>query len=167
MHVIKDEIVIRKFTENDIENKVRWINNPENNSFLHYDIPLTISKTKEWFLNKNNLNRLDCTIEYNQIPVGVIGLLNIDNKNSKAEFYITIGETCFKRKGIAQKATEAMLQYAFDILRLNKVYLNVDEENVAACKLYEKCGFILQKVYRCVRIALTTNTNWLLRLYKR
>ena len=31
---------IRPFTENDILNKVRWINDCENNKFLHYELPL-------------------------------------------------------------------------------------------------------------------------------
>ena len=32
------EIKIRKFQETDIPYKVRWINDDENNRFLHYDL---------------------------------------------------------------------------------------------------------------------------------
>lgn len=133
-------VVVRPFGEEDIENKVTWINDTNNNRYLHYDIPLTVEKTTEWFRKKVN-NRLDCTIVYDDIPVGLIGLIGIDKINQKAEFYISMGRHDFKRKGIATIATQLILKYAFEELGLNKVFLNVDEENEAACCLYEKIGF--------------------------
>ena len=75
----EDRITIRKFNERDIENKIKWINDSNNNKFLHYDLPLEYEKTLNWFNNnKNNENRYDAIIEFNAIPVGVIGLLNIE-----------------------------------------------------------------------------------------
>ena len=43
------KISIRKFESKDIPKKVEWINNSENNKYLHYDIPLKIEKTEKWF----------------------------------------------------------------------------------------------------------------------
>ena len=83
-------------------------------------------------------------IEYEGVPVGLIGLLNIDLKSQKAEFYISMGRDDFKRKGIATLSTKMLLSYSFEELMLNKIYLNVDEKNVAACRLYEKTGFSLE-----------------------
>ena len=143
--LLKSDLVeVRLFRADDIENKIKWINDPDNNEFLHYDIPLVYDKTLEWYNNKNNSTRLDCLIEYDQIPVGLIGLLGIDHSNKKAEFYISMGETSFKRKGIATVSSKLILEYAFNELLLNKVYLNVDSENVIACKLYEKIGFVCE-----------------------
>lgn len=138
------EIVIRTFVEGDIENKVQWINNPENNEFLHYDIPLNYEKTLEWYKTKNNTVRCDCVIEYDGLPVGLIGLFEINQYHKKAEFYISMGNTNFKRKGIATISSKLILEYAFTELMLNKVYLNVDSENIIACKLYEKIGFVCE-----------------------
>lgn len=141
MFCLKNEnIVVREFRKDDIENKVKWINDKRNNKYLHYDIPLCEEKTLEWYKNKAK-NRFDCVIEYQDVPIGWIGLIGIDDINQKAEFYITIGNDEFKRRGIATRATKLILEYAFKELNLNKVYLNVDEENEAACKLYEKIGF--------------------------
>lgn len=144
----RNDCVLRDFREDDVEKKVEWINDPNNNEYLHYDIPLSCEKTKEWFLKKDNTNRVDCVIEYRGTPVGVIGLLNIDRANKKAEYYITIGEKGYKQCGIAFLATQMILEYAIDDLGLHKVYLNVDEDNIAACRLYEKTGFVCEGVFR-------------------
>ena len=141
MYKKKCEILIRDFKEEDIENKIKWINDINNNEYLHYCIPLNYDDTKKWFINKDNSTRIDCVIEYLEIPVGLIGLLNIDKINSKAEFYISMGDTNYKRKGIGYNSSKILLEYAFNDLKLNKVYLNVDADNVAACLLYEKLGF--------------------------
>lgn len=136
-----DKITLREFEEKDIELKIKWINDSNNNAYLHYDLPLEYEKTLNWFRNKNNKTRCDCIIEFDGVSVGVIGLLNVDKKNRKAEYYITLGNTDYKRKGISTKASLLLLEYAFGDLCLNKVYLNVDADNIAACQMYEKIGF--------------------------
>lgn len=142
-----DSVKLRRFTENDIEKKVEWINNPDNNEFLHYNIPLDVESTKKWFDNvKDNKNRYDMIILYNDIPVGVIGIINIDKK--RGEYYITLGESEYKRKGISFAATKLILDYAFNILNLEKIWLCVDEKNIAARNLYEKVGFVLEGILR-------------------
>ena len=137
------QIRIRKFVEKDIPMKVGWVNDPANNTFLHYDIPLEISRTKLWYTNiSKQTNRYDCVIEANNIPVGLIGLLSIDKKNSKAEYYILIGNTFYKGKGIAEEASRQIIDYGFYHLGLNRIYLYTETNNIAAQKLFEKIGFI-------------------------
>ena len=143
-----DLVSLRDFTEEDIRLKVEWINNPNNNQYLHYDIPIQYEKTLRWFYQKDNAHRADCTIEYDGIPVGVIGLLAIDDTNKKAEYYITVGDTSYQRRGIATKATMLILEYAFIDLNLNKVYLTVDADNEKACKLYEKVGMTCEGLFQ-------------------
>ena len=142
-----EKLKLRKFDENDIENKVKWINNPLNNKYLHYDIPLNIENTKKWFeIIKNNPNRYDMIIEYDNKPIGIIGIINIDKK--KGEYYITIGDNDYKRMGIAYEATKLILDFAFTELDLEKVWLFVDEENIPARNLYEKIGFTKEGLLR-------------------
>ena len=141
-------ISLREFREDDIPNKIRWINNPENNQFLHYDIPLEFDKTLKWFKSKNNEIRLDLVIEYDNVPVGLIGLLGIDRSNNKAEYYICMGEEQYKGRGVATKASEMLVEYGFKQLGLNKIYLNVDAENIVACRLYEKLGFVCEGYFK-------------------
>ena len=102
----------------------------------------------EWFRNKRNDVRCDLVVEYQGVPVGLIGLVAVDRFNCKAEYYICMGEQAFKGKGIATRATKLLLDYSFDTLKMNKVYLNVDEENEIACRLYEKVGFVCEGVFK-------------------
>ena len=143
------EITIRKFEKTDIPKKVEWINNPENNQFLHYDIPICVEKTEKWFdshLGENT--RYDAIIEADGFSVGTIGLLEIDRKNSKAEYYIAMGETAYKGKGVAKEASRLIIEYGFEKLGLNRIYLFTEVENVAAQKLFEKVGFVKEGVIR-------------------
>lgn len=125
-----DDVKIRKFRFEDIPLKIEWINNPANNEFLHYDLPLEYEKTAAWFeKNKDNPNRFDAVIEYFGEPVGLVGLLNIDYKNSKAEDYMVVGNTSYKRKGIATKAGTLNALYCFETLKLNKLYAFIEVGN--------------------------------------
>jgi len=135
-------ISIRKFEEKDIPYKVKWINNENNNKYLHYDLPLREDKTLIWFRRiQNRTDRLDFTIIYSDEPVGLIGLLNIDKKNKKAEYYICLGEEKYKRKGIAYAASMLLIDYAYNELYLNKIYLYTETSNSKAQILFEKIGF--------------------------
>lgn len=133
-------ISIRKMKKEDIPLKVKWINDEQNNQFLHYDLPLEQSKTEVWYEKiKDRLDRYDGIIEADGNPVGVIGILEI--KENQGEYYITLGEPSYKGKGIATEATRQILQFAFTELGLDKVYLYTECENIPAQKLFEKAGF--------------------------
>lgn len=143
-----EDVKIRRFTFDDIPLKIEWINNPENNKFLHYDLPLEYEKTVAWFKkNENNKARFDVIIEYQGMPVGLAGLLNIDYKNLKAEDYITIGETSFKKQGIATKAGMLVALYGFEVLKLNKIYAYIELNN-PSLHLYLKKGFHVEGFLR-------------------
>ena len=137
----KGKIKIRKFQVEDIPKKVSIINDSNNNKYLHYDLPLEEDKTKLWFNKvKDSVNRVDLTILYDNEIVGFIGLLNVDEKNKKAEYYICV-DSHYSGQGIGKTSTELLLQYAFSDIKLNKVYLYTEEDNQKAQFLFEKVGF--------------------------
>lgn len=135
-------ITIRRFTEKDIPLKVKWINTPEINRYLHYDLPLEEERTRKWFESASKLgNRCDFIIEADDVPCGLIGLLNIDKKNLKAELYLALGETKFMKKGISSAAVSLLLKYGFGELGLEKIYLYTETANIGAQRLFEKMRF--------------------------
>ena len=79
--------------------------------------------------------------------VGTISLKHIDRDVNQAEYAIvTSGQV--HGKGFAFKATQELLDYAFNVLKLNRVYLNVLTTNARANKFYLKCGFVLEGTFR-------------------
>lgn len=144
MYRYKD-LIIRRFTVQDIPNKIKWINDHKNNTYLHYDLPLTYDKTYDWYQkNKDRKDRFDAVIEYHGISVGLVGLLNIDYRNRKAEDYMLIGEHDFKGKGIATRAGHLNQLYGFEYLNLNKIYAFTEVDNDRAIKLDLRRGFVIE-----------------------
>jgi diamine N-acetyltransferase len=142
-------VTIRTFAREDIPKKVEWINNPLNHQFLHYDLPLEVGRTECWFeRNVGRKDRYDGVIEADGVPVGLIGLLSIDGRNQRAEYYISMGEAAYKGKGIAKEASWLLLKYGFEELGLNRIYLYTEVGNTAARRLFERVGFIKEGVLR-------------------
>lgn len=143
------DIQIRRFQEEDIPYKVKWINAEENNRFLHYDLPLNEEKTRLWFhAIKDRKDRADYTIMCDGEPAGLIGLLNIDGKNRKAEFYITMGGAAYKGKGIATAASDLLIMEGYNRYNLNRMFFYTEVENIPTQKLYEKMGFTKEGLLR-------------------
>ena len=142
-----DDVRLRRFRKEDIPKKIAWINNPLNNRYLHYDLPLEEEKTLLWYEKiKERNDRYDAIIEYHGAPVGLIGLLNIDKKNKKAEEYITIGEQEAKGKGVATKAGILLSAYAFLEVKLNKLYCYIETGNEPSLRLFAKRGFSVEGI---------------------
>ena len=66
--------------------------------------------------------------------------------------YITIGETSFKKQGIATKAGTLVALYGFEVLQLNKIYAYIEFDN-PSLHLDLKRGFHVEGFLRkmCIR----------------
>jgi len=79
-------------------------------------------------------------IEHQTARVGLVELVEIDHIHRRAEFQIIIDPT-HQGKGYAGVATKLVMDYAFSVLNLYKLYLIVDKENQKAIHIYSKLGF--------------------------
>jgi len=73
--------------------------------------------------------------------IGSIGISSINTKNNHAEIGMAIGDKSYWGKGYGTDSVKTVLNYCFSELGLNKVYLDVWEENRGAIGCYLKCGF--------------------------
>jgi RimJ/RimL family protein N-acetyltransferase len=73
--------------------------------------------------------------------IGFISLGGFDWAARNVWIGIGIGERTDWGKGYGTDAMRIVLRYAFNTLNLNRVTLDVFEENVRAQRCYEKCGF--------------------------
>jgi len=80
--------------------------------------------------------------------IGDIGINSIDLINRHAEIGLAIGNKDYWSQGYGTDVIKTVLNYCFDQLKLNKVYLDVWVENQKAINCYLKCGFKQDGVLR-------------------
>src|SRR5690606_16713222 len=108
-----------------------------------------LENTIQWFdSNKNNNQRADFVLEALEGQVLTMsGLTGLDDDIKKMESYIFV-DPDIKAKGLGKKTLFLQCLYAFEILKINKVYAYIDSDNVASQKLYEKVGFKKEGILR-------------------
>ena len=79
-------------------------------------------------------------VEHDKAKVGLVELVEIDYVHRRAEFQIIIAPA-HQGLGYAAKAVLLVMDYAFTVLNLYKLYLVVDTENKKAIHVYKKLGF--------------------------
>lgn len=80
--------------------------------------------------------------------IGDVGISSIDLRNQHAEIGMAIGDKNYWSKGYGEDLVKTILRYCFIELKLNKVYLDVWEENERAIRCYLKCGFKKDGLFR-------------------
>jgi len=80
--------------------------------------------------------------------IGITGLHRMDFKNRRVVFGIFIGEKSAWGKGYGTEATALITGYAFETLNMNRVGLEVYEDNERGIKAYERVGFKREGILR-------------------
>jgi diamine N-acetyltransferase len=123
---------------------VAWRNEPHVMRGLFSYRPLSLAQQEQWFaayLNSQG-ERLFIVEAEGGIPIGTVGITNIDFRNRRAEYgRMLIGDRSYLRRGYATEATLLLLDYAFEELNLHRIYLKVLADNDAAVRLYRRCSF--------------------------
>ena len=144
-------VSIRPITEADTAKIVRWRNAPSVMEHFIYRTPLTEEGHLNWFHNRvqtGEVAQFMIIDEEASEEVGSVYLRDIDYDNKKCEYGIFIGEDSCRGKGIGTAAAKLALDYAFETLGLNRVYLRVFAENIRAQKSYEHAGFVTEGTFR-------------------
>lgn len=155
------QVKVRPLEEMDAYTSVKWRNDSEVFKYTGntYKNEITIENELEWIGRAIANNKLGkdyrCAILVDGEYVGNIYLTDI-NGNS-AHYHIFIGNKDYWGKGVAKIASEIILYYAFQELRLDYVVLRVRKENVRAYSLYKKIGFI----------DVAENEGWVSMIYKK
>jgi RimJ/RimL family protein N-acetyltransferase len=116
-------IKCRPHLKNDIPYHVQWFNNPKAKSFIsdEGDKKTTLEKETKWFNNyqKDN-NKKFFTILDDNLPIGCVGLMEIDKKHKQAELFIIIGNNEYRGRGVGKQSLEYIIDYGFEKLKLHK-----------------------------------------------
>jgi len=105
-----------------------------------------INKSRRNFRLKKELNFAIDLIENGNL-VGVISLQRIDNVNKSGQIGYWIGKK-YWNMGLATESINLLINYAFRVLRLHKVYANVLATNRASIRVLEKNGLKKEGILR-------------------
>ncbi|MBI9049385.1 MAG: GNAT family N-acetyltransferase [Anaerolineaceae bacterium] len=146
--IIGDGIRFRAAERTDLQQFVDWLNDPEVRQYLTIYFPMSLAFEEKWF--EDNLSKspdeqalvMEVITEGGWKSIGTISLMNVCNIDREAELGLFIGEKSEWSKGYGKKALKLMLEYAFNTLNLNRVYLRVFENNLRGIRAYKATGFI-------------------------
>ena len=139
----------RLLNEKDLLLRVKWMNDVRIYSTMHFKPPILMEDTIQWFnINIENSQREDFVFETLDGDVlSMSGLTGLDTDILKMESYIFVDPDT-KAKGLGKKTLFLQCVYAFEILKINKVYAYIDSDNFASQRLYTKIGFKKEGILR-------------------
>ncbi|OFS19729.1 MULTISPECIES: UDP-4-amino-4,6-dideoxy-N-acetyl-beta-L-altrosamine N-acetyltransferase [Clostridium] len=132
---------LRKIREDDLQKIIKWRMLPEVTKYMYTDPVLDLEKQKIWF-NKiqNSSNDLYWIIEIDNTDIGIISISDIDRINKKCIWAYYIGDMSFRGRGIARALECNIYDYVFEVLKMNKLCLEVLEFNDKVISIHKKFG---------------------------
>ncbi len=142
-------IVLRNLQEKDAVLMLEWMHDADIQKGFQKDMMRMTLEDAETFCRKsaNRLKLVDGDSVHFAIVddkddeyLGTVSLKNLDLHSMTAEYAISTRKKVHG-KGVGFLATGELLKKAFLEYGLHRIYLSVFADNIAAIRLYEKCGF--------------------------
>ena len=148
-----ERVYLRPAERADLPVFVRWFSDAEVTRNLGARAPLSMPLEERWFeqmlgeQGKSQYHFVICLLDGGR-AIGTIGFHHVDFENGNAEFGITIGEKDEQNKGYGTDALNALCDFGFGALRLERIDLHVYAGNDRAMRSYQKAGFSLEGTLR-------------------
>lgn len=124
-----------------------WMNDNDTIRFLETGGNYTIKKLENFLIEQEQKNILFWAIHLKESNkhIGNIKIDPINYDQNSGEYGIMMGDKTFWGKGFANEASNRIIKYCFEELKLSSITLGVVEDNINAIKLYKKIGFNITK----------------------
>lgn len=134
---------LRPLCLDDADRMLEWMRDSDITRYLRIGGPDTKRETVEGFIRscvdeRENLHR--AVVSADGEYLGTVSLKHIDHEKKEAEYAISMHPSALGT-GASAAASTLIVKLAFEELGLERVYLNVLEENLRAVKFYRKFGF--------------------------
>jgi RimJ/RimL family protein N-acetyltransferase len=142
--LIGEKCYLSPWDISDAEKCCKWLNDTETMVYLESFKVFSVEKEREFLENsvKKDNEKIFAVVDIKtNEPVGGCGLHGINYVNRNAEMGIFIGEKENWGKGYGEDAVNLILDFGFNVLNLNMVWLGVHNFNKRGIRCYEKCGF--------------------------
>ena len=139
------DINLREINPTDLEHMRNWRNSKEVNKYLINDTFITQEQQMKWY-NKLNERKnakywiLNCENK----DIGYTTLEQIDKVHSNAQPAIFIGDMDYRGKGLGKMILNKLEDYAFNKLKLHKLYECIIPQNIASVRTYLGNDWIIE-----------------------
>ena len=145
-----DDLLLKTVTDDDINEVARmW-------KFEQGSISLTEAKEAiEYMQNNHKQNRTGfiyhlCFAIYEKGKNNIIGWCGLDGKSEpenpgRMEIFYLI-DSAYRSKGYATQCALKLLEYAFEVAKIERVFGGCDKDNISSFKVLSKSGMVLFKV---------------------
>lgn len=122
-----------------------WISNPETTRYLsEAGSVITLDEELAWYdgvIRQQDTRTFTIFTLPDYQPIGTANLHRINLRHRKANLGIMIGEPAMRGLGLGTEAVELVLDFGFNALDLQNIWLTTHEFNVAGQRAYRKAGF--------------------------
>ena len=149
--LIGETVVLTQLDESYFETGWEALQNPESRRLTGTHTEFTPDQVRTWLAGRPGLDdRADYAIvrQDDRAHVGDLALTDVDKDNRSAAFRIALNGPEFYGKGYGTEATKLVLEYAFGVVGLHRVSLEVFDYNPRARRAYEKAGFVREGLQR-------------------
>lgn len=146
-------LVLRKIKISDADDMFEYASRKDVTKYLlwspHEDLQYTKCFLKFLIKKYKKGEYFDYGIELKDEKklIGTCGFVNIDTDNRKAEIGYVLNPS-YQGNGYAIEAVKAVIDYAYNVLNLNRVEARVMEGNTSSVKLLEKIGMTFEGMGR-------------------
>lgn len=145
------KVTLRSVMRKDLPTLYIWMQNKHLLNAINRSKKTTFRSQMTWYKGiQKDENQIIFSIVHNRSRelLGQCGLRDIDQANKKAELWIYLGNSKSRGRGVGTEAVINLLDYAFNMLALNKTYLYVLDFNIKARHFYQRLGFIQEGLFR-------------------
>jgi RimJ/RimL family protein N-acetyltransferase len=137
-----EKVRLRPVRDDDLAFLHAIANDPDLRGWLRFERPMTESEERAWMAHLHDDEGRVWLIEARASGqrVGVLSLLEWSHVARIAELGVTLGAATDRGAGYGGEACRLALRHAFEDMDLQRVHLNVYEDNPAV-RLYRRLGF--------------------------
>lgn len=150
MNILYGKIILRALEKDDMALLRESLNDPEiERMVVGWSFPISSIEQNNWFEKSiNSICHQRFAIEFEGQFVGISTLTDIDWKSRHAFHGIKLIKSAPKGQGIGFDAVCGTMKYAFEELQLNRLIGGILEYNIPSKKLYLKCGWKKEGIFR-------------------
>ena len=158
------KVFLRSIRKNDINNLLKWCNDPEIIQYMYLYLPTSEVAEEKWIdeigsgkTGKDAIFVIEIRVKKQLVAIGICGIKKINWKDRNAEIGIIIGEKKYWHKGYGTEALILLINYGFNQLNLHRLWAGIFGFNYGIIPMFEKIEFQKEG---CLRSAIFKNGKY-------